>query len=296
VRLFLLCLDRSPVQIGCAFFQSNFYLVVYKDMSASGMEQASIPGAQATRDPKALGPQEIEDKIRRLRNNGLYALPVSVFWHQNSGSKQADFPRKYAHVKDPEAWERSFDSMMKEKRDATRLAILTGVSGVYVVDIDIAAKGEKQPGIDLWQQLVRIHGEPDTLKAKSNSGHLMHIRTKRFVTNDESEGVEELHVSFLKESSGGGELDARELFCKPQSYVPQYKLCLFTNYMPHFPGDDTALLRRMVLISFNFVFKSPDELDETNKWHKPIDVGLKYYSESDEGAADTLDFCVQGAI
>jgi hypothetical protein len=70
---------------------------------------------------------------------------------------------KYAHVKDPEAWERSLDSMMKEKRDATGLAILTGVSGVYVVDIDIAAKSEKQSGIDLWQQLVRIHGEPDTL-------------------------------------------------------------------------------------------------------------------------------------
>ncbi|GAQ93269.1 hypothetical protein KFL_014030030 [Klebsormidium nitens] len=83
---------------------------------------------------------------------------------------------------------------------------------------------------------------------------------------------------------------------KLHSYVPQYKLCLFTNYMPHFPGDDTALLRRMVLISFNYVFKSPDELDKTNKWHKPIDVGLKYYSESDEGAADTLEFCVQGAM
>jgi phage/plasmid-associated DNA primase len=137
-----------------------------------------------------------------------------------------------------------------------------------------------------------------TFKANASaaSTHLVHIRTKRFVTNDESEGVEELHASFLKEASGGGELDARELFCKPQSYVPQYKLCLFTNYMPHFPGDDTALLRRMVLISFNYVFKSPDELDETNKWHKPIDVGLKYYSESDEGAADTLDFCVQGAM
>ncbi|GAQ84746.1 hypothetical protein KFL_002040050 [Klebsormidium nitens] len=84
-----------------------------------------------------------------------------------------------------------------------------------------------------------------TFKANASaaSTHLMQIRTKRFVTNCEADGSEELHATFVKEASGGDELDARELFCKPQSYVPQYKLCLFTNYMPHFPGDDTALLR-----------------------------------------------------
>jgi hypothetical protein len=141
-------------------------------MSASGMKQASIPGAQAARDPKALGPQGIEDEIQRLRNNGFYALPVSVSWDQNSGSKQADFPRKYAHIKDPETWERSINPAMKEKRDATGLAILAGVSGVYVVDIDVAAKGEKRPGIELWQQLIRVHGEPETLTARTGSGGL----------------------------------------------------------------------------------------------------------------------------
>ena len=137
-----------------------------------------------------------------------------------------------------------------------------------------------------------------TFKANASaaSSHLMQIRTKRFVTNDESEGREVLHASFVKEASGGGELDARELFCKPQSYVPQYKLCLFTNYRPDFPSDDTALIRRLVLLMFNYTFKNPHELDATNKMHKPIDVTLKPYFESDEGAADTLDFCVQGAI
>ncbi|GAQ86483.1 hypothetical protein KFL_002910205 [Klebsormidium nitens] len=137
-----------------------------------------------------------------------------------------------------------------------------------------------------------------TFKANASaaSTHLMQIRTKRLVTNDESEGVEELHASFVKEASGGGELDARELFCKPQNYVPQFKLCLFTNFRPHFPSDDTALIRRIVLIMFNYTFKSPDELDASNRWHKPIDLSLKPYFESDEGAADTLDFCVRGAI
>jgi phage/plasmid-associated DNA primase len=50
-----------------------------------------------------------------------------------------------------------------------------------------------------------------TFKANASaaSTHLMQIRTKRLVTNDESEGVEELHASFVKEASGGGKLDAR---------------------------------------------------------------------------------------
>jgi phage/plasmid-associated DNA primase len=130
----------------------------------------------------------------------------------------------------------------------------------------------------------------------SASSHLMQIRTKRLVRNNESKGVKEPHASFLKEATGGGPLQARKLFCKSQSYVPQYKLVLFTNYRPHFPSDDSALLRRLVLMMFNYTFKTPDELDPKNKWHKPIDVSIKEYFESDEGAADTLDFCVQGAI
>jgi P4 family phage/plasmid primase-like protien len=137
-----------------------------------------------------------------------------------------------------------------------------------------------------------------TFKANASaaSTHLKQIQTKRFVTNDESEGVKELHASFVKEASGGGELDARELYCKPQSYVPQFKLYLFTNFRPHFPSDDTALIRRIVLIMFNYTFKNSDELDENNIPHKPIDLSLKPHFESDEGAADTLDFCVQGAM
>jgi P4 family phage/plasmid primase-like protien len=131
--------------------------------------------------------------------------------------------------------------------------------------------------------------------ASAASTHLMQIQTKRFVTHDESEGVEELNTSFVKQTSGGGRLNARELFCKHQTYMPQFKLCLFTNYSPHFPSDDAALIRRIVLIMFNYTFKNPDTLDKSNKWHKPIDLSLTPYLELDEGAADTLDFCVQGA-
>jgi hypothetical protein len=46
---------------------------------------------------------------------------------------------------------------------------------------------------------------------------------------------------------------------------------------------------------FDKLFRSEDQIDKNNPMHRPIDTGLKAYMESDEGAADTLDFCVQGA-
>lgn len=131
--------------------------------------------------------------------------------------------------------------------------------------------------------------------ASSASTHLMHIKSKRFVTNEESEKDDHLNDSFLKEASSGKPINARELFCKTQEYIPRYKLCLFTNYRPHFPSDDVALLRRIVLMMFDFVFKLRDELDANNSRHKLMDLTLKPYFESSEGAADVLNFCVEGA-
>jgi hypothetical protein len=46
---------------------------------------------------------------------------------------------------------------------------------------------------------------------------------------------------------------------------------------------------------FDKLFRSKDQIDKYNPMHRPIDTDLKAYMESDEGAADTLDFCVEGA-
>ncbi|GAQ93550.1 hypothetical protein KFL_016410010, partial [Klebsormidium nitens] len=131
--------------------------------------------------------------------------------------------------------------------------------------------------------------------ASAASSHLIYIKSSRFVIGDESEKDNHLNDSFIKEASGGGGINARELFCRTQEYVPRFKLCLLTNFRPRFPSDDVALIRRIVLIMFNYIFKAPDEFDASNKYHKPIDLTLKPYFESEEGAADVLDFCVEGA-
>jgi phage/plasmid-associated DNA primase len=112
---------------------------------------------------------------------------------------------------------------------------------------------------------------------------------------DELEKTDHLNDPFIKESTDEGHIEARELFCKTQSYVLQYKLCLFTNYRPGFSSDDAALIHRIVLITFEFMYKDAHELDVGNSRHKLMDTTLKPYFDSDEGAADTLDFCVECA-
>jgi putative DNA primase/helicase len=127
------------------------------------------------------------------------------------------------------------------------------------------------------------------------SSHLMHIKAARLVLCDESNEVEHLNCGSVKELSGGGGINARELFCKTENYTPHFKLFLLTNYRPIFPADDLGLIRRLLLIMFDKIFRSEDQIDKYNPMHRPIDTGLKAYMESDEGAVDTLDFCVQGA-
>jgi P4 family phage/plasmid primase-like protien len=129
--------------------------------------------------------------------------------------------------------------------------------------------------------------------ASAATSAVMHIRSKRAVYLDESEKNDQFNDSFIKEGTDGARVSARELFCKTQTYVPQYKLCLFTNYRPGFPSDDAALIRRMVLIMFENTYKSADELDKNNERHRLMDTTLKPYMDSDQGAADVLDFVLK---
>jgi phage/plasmid-associated DNA primase len=133
------------------------------------------------------------------------------------------------------------------------------------------------------------------VNASAASTALMHIRPLRFAFTDELEKTDHLNDPFIKESADGGHIKARELLCKTQSYVPQYKLCLFTNCRPGFPSDDAALIRTMVLITFEFTYKDAHELDIGNSKHKLMDTHFKPCFDLDEGAADSLDFCVEGA-
>jgi hypothetical protein len=95
-----------------------------------------------------------------------------MFWNEKEGTKGADFPHKYAHITTPELWKHSINEAMRQRKDANGVAILTRPSRVFVVDADVSSKDNKEPGIKLWNRLVKEYGEPQTLKAQTGSGGL----------------------------------------------------------------------------------------------------------------------------
>jgi hypothetical protein len=93
-------------------------------MATLGAVQATASGPQAAKDSKGLGPQAIADEIRRLSNVGLYAIPVRMLWNEKKGTKDADFPPKYAHITTSGLWEQSINDAMRQRMDANGVAIL----------------------------------------------------------------------------------------------------------------------------------------------------------------------------
>jgi hypothetical protein len=125
-------------------------------------------GANALQDTKAQEPRGIKEEIMRLRDGGLYAIPVRIDWNSETSKKDATFPRTWHQIIDLKSWYASISTALLQQADANGVAILTGPSGLYAIDIDVDVDNPKKlPGIDLWNRLINIHGEPDTLRART---------------------------------------------------------------------------------------------------------------------------------
>jgi hypothetical protein len=129
---------------------------------------------------KPLGPQAIRAEIFRLRDVGLYAIPVHLFWNPGSKGKEgkepkeakkdACFPKKNRQIKDPASWHNSIDRILRQVPDANGLAILSGPSRPYCIDVDVASTDKKRSGMELWNRLVELHGQSETLTERTGSG------------------------------------------------------------------------------------------------------------------------------
>jgi hypothetical protein len=148
----------------------------------------------------------------------LYAIPIHLSWNAEKGKKKSGFPNLYDHMTTPQLWQVSINDMMVQKKDANGVAILTGPSGLFAIDVDVSCKNGKQVGTELWDKLVEKHGEPQTIKARSGSGgfhYLFRASTPglKCIRNFESIRVDD--VSFGIDGRGLGGV----LFAYPSSYV-----------------------------------------------------------------------------
>jgi hypothetical protein len=130
---------------------------------------------------RPLGPQSIRDEIMRLRDAGLSSFPVHLYCDkggrktkggkETKAGKKATYPHTWAQFTSKEAWELYIEGALKDRMaDANGVAILTGVSGIYCVDVDVVRTKEMRPGMELWERLIQKHGEPETLMARSGTG------------------------------------------------------------------------------------------------------------------------------
>jgi P4 family phage/plasmid primase-like protien len=109
-------------------------------------------------------------------------------------------------------------------------------------------------------------------RAASNAAtsELARAKGKRFASLQEPSEGEHINCGLMKELSGGDKIMARSLFKEPIEFVPQFKMLLLCNHLPHVPSDDGGTWRRIRVVEFTSKFV--DNPIEDNEY--PIDYDL----------------------
>lgn len=133
--------------------------------------------------------------------------------------------------------------------------------------------------IDLFLKTIGEYGaivSSTFLTTKRAASHqaspdLARTKGKRFAILNEPEGTDQIYVGRMKEMSGGDKLVARQLYKEPVEFLPQFKMLLLCNDLPHIPSNDGGTWRRIRVVPFEMKFV--DEPKKSNE--RKIDRGLK---------------------
>ena len=82
------------------------------------------------------------------------------------------------------------------------------------------------------------------------SPDIINLMDARLVVCVESNKGVRFNEGLIKQLTGEDRVTARRLYCEPISFLPQFKLWLFTNHMPEVVGMDKGIWRRLKIIPF----------------------------------------------
>lgn len=106
---------------------------------------------------------------------------------------------------------------------------------------------------------------------------------KRFLEVHEPEEDDKFNVGFLKELSASDNISARQLYGQQFSFVPQFKIVICCNNLPHIPALDNGTWRRIRVVPHEseFVDNSPDPNNKYQfKKDKSLSQKLKTYRQA----------------
>ena len=103
---------------------------------------------------------------------------------------------------------------------------------------------------------------------------LLKNKGKRFITLQEPDEDEKIHVGAMKELSGGDKIQARGLHKDPIEFKPQWKIVMTSNVLPEVSANDRGTWRRIRVTEFISRFVDPEDLDADIPYQFPIDYDL----------------------
>lgn len=130
---------------------------------------------------------------------------------------------------------------------------------------------------------------PVTILSRKRAGssqatpELADKKGKRFIEIHEPEEDDKFNVGFLKELSASDNISTRQLYGAQFSYVPQFKIVICCNNLPHIPALDNGTWRRIRVVQHEseFIDGTPDPNNKFQfKKDKNLQSKLKAYRQA----------------
>ena len=135
-------------------------------------------------------------------------------------------------------------------------------------------------------------------KARKGSGEanpeVAMTQGKRFAVLQEPDAQSKINVGLMKEYTGGDTIMARQLYCAPVEFKPQFKMVLTCNQVPELPYEDEAVWRRVRCVEFKSRFMSEETYNSEMAKMNDDDPRRKYYFKANGDLSEKFDPSTSG--
>jgi putative DNA primase/helicase len=240
------------------------------------------------------------DKVLLNCHNGTFNLQTMVLQpHAPSDFITKMCNVKYAEGEVCERWEQFVHEVMSGDMETARFlqkALGYSLSGDTSHECFFVLHGSKTRNgkSTLMETVGNILGayartvQPQTLSRRSNDGSVAspdtaRLKGARLVKTSELERRMALNTALIKQLTGGDTYTARFLHENPVEFLPQFKIFMNTNHLPHAEDDTVFTSGRIKLVPFDRHFEAEEQ-----------DKGLKKLFSQGKHKSGILNWLLHG--